>query len=68
MMESNILLGMSLGWFYKVTLILDLGKSIVNYSQGRHTEGMYSMSKTLFKWALEYLHNGEEFRNTVVYV
>lgn len=46
MMESNILLGMSLGLFYKATLIFDLGNNIVNYPQGRYTEGMSSMSKT----------------------
>lgn len=54
--------GLSLGIFYKVTVSLDWGNSFVNYSQGRYTEGIYSISKTLFKWALEYLYNGEELK------
>lgn len=37
---------MSLGLFYKVTLIFDLRNNIVNYPQGTYTEGIYSMSKT----------------------
>ena len=48
MMDSNILLVLSLVLFYEVTLILDIGNSIVNYSQSRYTVGMYDMSKTLF--------------------
>lgn len=60
--------GLSLGLFHKITLILYLGNSSVNYSQGRCTEGIYSMPKTSLKWTLEYLHNGEELRNMVFYV